>query len=292
MQTAIIRRQTLIAGGGLSQAPGTSPAPQQDDNFLTPPNSRAIGVSVLGGLYAYPIWTYIEAFDFLPSTAAAAGSALFLKTVGIGTEVITRASKGGTNIQTQVTTPATNNNVMLTAIASSGQIVPITEISQPKFKTRISLTQIQTAATSQMFATAGMHETTSVIVPNTSAKDEVTFLYDPTGTYNTALATATRSNWILTQNIAGTVTYVDSGVTVVAGTDYQFTISFDENRVPHYFINGTEYGALNASGVANFSAATSAVVLIPCVGEQILASSPAGQIDMDVRFLTVERFAG
>lgn len=284
MQTALIRRQTIIAGGGLSQAPGTSPAPASDQQFDTPPNSRSIGVGVNGNLYALPIWTYMEAFDFLPAAAAAAGSALLLKTVGTGTEVIARSLKGGTNIKTQATTPATNDNVMLTAIASSGQIVPVTAISMPKFKAIINLTQISSGATSYMFASAGMHQTTSVIVPNTAANDEVLFLYDPTGAYST-LAAATRTNWILCQNIAGTVTYVDSGVVVEAGKDYHLAITFNNLRVPTFYINGTAFST-------GFSAATSAVVLIPCVGEQILAASPVGQIDMDVRVVTVERFAG
>lgn len=379
MQTATVRRQTIIAGGGLSQAPGTSPAPQSDQTFSTPPNCRSIGVGVNGDLYSQTIWTYIEDFSFLPAAAAAAGNAIFVKTVGTGTEVIARAAKGGVNIKTQVTTPATNDNVMLTAIASSAQIVPVTAISMPKFKTIVSLTQIadQTAADLQLtaavpanagsgyvvgdiltiaggtlttgtaatvrvtavvngpaptftpgsistlqvvnagnysaapsspntvtggtgtgatltlttaafgglFASAGMHQTTSVIVPNTAANDEVLFLYDPLQTYST-LAESTAANWILVQNKAGTVTYVDSGVAVVAGADYHLAISFDSSLVPHYFVNGTEYGS------GSFAAATSAITLIPCVGEQITAASPTGQIDMDVRVITVERFAG
>lgn len=285
MQTALIRRQNIIAGGGLSQAPGTSPAPATDQQFDTPPNCRSIGVGVNGNLFAAPVWTYIEDFGFLPATTATAGNALYLKSVGTGTEVIARAAKGGVNIKTQATTPATNDNVLLTAIASSGQIVPITAVSQPKFKTLINLTQISTGATSYMFASAGMHQTTSVIVPNTASNDEVVFLYDPTGAYNT-LAAATRVNWILCQNINGTVTYIDSGVAVAAAIDYHLVISFDNLRVPHFYINGTEYGS------GSFAAATSAALLIPCIGEQILATSPAGQNDMDVRFVSVERFAG
>ena len=379
MQTAIIRRQTVISGGGLSQAPGTSPAPQQDQQFDTPPNSRSIIVGSTGNLRAQPLWSYIEDFAFLPATAAAAGSAMFLKSVAVGTAVVTRAAKGGVNIKTQATTPATNDKVLLTAIASSGQIVPVTAISMPSFHTRINLTQIvdqtatvqvtgavpanggsgyvvgdvltvaggtlsgaavaatlkvtavvngpapnfvagvistltvvnasnySTGPTSPntvtggtgtlatitlttassfggMFASAGLHQTTSVIVPNTAANDEVLFLYDPLQVYST-LAESTADNWICVQNLAGTVTYVDSGVAVVAGVDVQLAIAFDSSRIPHFYINGQEVGS-------GFVAATSAVTLIPCVGEQITATSPTGQIDMDVRFLTVERFAG
>ena len=402
INTAQITKRTRIAGtgayNGQFQQPGTAPIPSLLQEFDCPANSDRICTDVLGNFYASPIWNYVEAFDFLPATAAAAGAAYYLVASSAGggsNAVISRATKGGVNIKTKPNTPATSDLVSLTAVANSGQIVPITANSQPKFRSRVNLTQTFDATVNTQvtgvtiasggsgyvvgdvlttaggttiagtnatvkvtqvgvgqalgpntgtgqplqgvilavqivnegeysvspatpntptggtgtgaslnltfgssggfYASVGMDQNTENLPPNTGAIDSVKFLYDPFltfpgiltgGTYNN-IPESSNQNWILCQNVNGTVRYIDSGVTVVAGVDYDLYITWDVNLIPHFFVGGTEVGA------GNFIANTASALLGPTIGEKILASSGTiTQIDMDVAYVSVERFRG
>lgn len=268
---------------------GTLGAPEGSEKwqvFSTPALSRLV-ISGSGEVRCQPFHTALDVFNLIPAASAAAGKDDLLLTLGTGTEVVARASKGGVNIKSQATTPAQNDNVMLIPVTGSTMIVPITAASMPRFSCRINLTQI-----SQIIASAGLNETQTSPDPTAAAGDGACFLFapDPGGsgtalTTPTGLASSTQPNWILHQKVAGADTFIDSGWPVVAGQDYELAIVWDASLTPTYYINGNQVGI---GAAANTSGSTPGVV----VGESIASASPAGQIDMDVRFVAVERFIG
>jgi len=133
---------------------GTNGAPEGSDRsetLLTPPQST-VEINSLGKGRAPSLYRCRTVFELLPAAAVAAGKDAYLLTLGTGTEVLARAAKGGVNVKTQATTPADNDNHMLIPVASSMMIVPITAVSQPRFGTRVNLTQI----TELIFSAGGL----------------------------------------------------------------------------------------------------------------------------------------
>ncbi len=284
------------------QSLGITGAPEGSDKwetFQVPVLSR-IENSGANNLIAVPVHTAFDVFNLLPAAAAAAGSDDLLLSLGTGTEVIARATKGGVNVKTQASTPAASDNSMLKPVANSTMNVPLTAVSQPQFRTRVSITTISdptsdaTLVTSAICAFAGLNETTTHVDPTTDAGDGAGFLYAPNPgvggapvalTTPTGLAAATALNWIAHQKVAGVDTFIDTGIAVVAGQDYELHVIYGPDLIPLYYINGK----LVATGV---SAGTTGHTLGVVVGLQIMNSTPAGQVDMDVRYVSVGRFLG
>lgn len=246
------------------------------------------------------LWTCRTVFELLAAAAAAAGSDPYLLSLGTGTEVIARAAKGGINAKTQASTPASGNDVCLVPVANSSMIVPLTAVSQPRFLTRVNLTQISdgtsdgTLVTSALMFSAGFNETLTHVDPTQDAGDGAAFLYAPSPgvggtpvalTTATGLAASTLGNWIAHQKVAGADTFIDTGVAVVAGVDYDLSIMYGADLIPLYYINGT----LVATGTAVGTTGHSIGVVI---GEKICNTTPAGQLDFDCRFVKVARFIG
>jgi hypothetical protein len=84
-------------------------------------------------------------------------------------------------------------------------------------------------------------------------------------------AAVNSGTWGLISSRSGTDTTTNSGVTVAVSTSYHLMIRIDGAAVPHFFINGVEYGQGLAALTANID-------LIPYVGVIQATSSVAGEI--------------
>ena len=228
-------------------------------------------------------WGFFTTFGLLPAAAVAAGTDKFLITLGTGAEVIARAAKGGINVKTQATTPADNDNSMLIGIANTASQMPIRTASRIRWSARVSLTQI-----TELVFGAGLDENITSPIGTATAGDGAQFLFDPAGE-NTALATAlgasALNNFILSTKVDGVDAYLDSGVRVVAGRDYELAIAVGDDLKATYYIDGVAVGT-------SVAALTSGDSLSTVVGVQINAASPAGQKDFDCRYVSMERRIG
>ncbi len=270
------------------------------ETVSTPPLSRIIFDAESRGR-CIPLHTALSVFDLLPAASATAGKDALTFSLGTGTEVIARAAKGGVTVTTQASTPAASDNAMLVPATSSTLIVPITAVSQPRFSTRINVPVISdptsdaTLVTSALLVFAGLNETLTHVDPTTDAGDGAGFIYAPNPgvagapvalTTPTGLAAATGLNWILHQKVAGADTFVDSGVAVIAGQDYELEVQYGPDLIPLFYINGALI--TNALAIAGTTGHSVGIV----VGTQIMNSTPAGQLGLDVRYVAVERFLG
>lgn len=221
--------------------------------------------------------TYQDQFEMLPAlTAVAAGNDPFFFTIGTGTEVPTKSTTGGVNLKTQATTPADNDNISLQATANSAfNGIPITATSLIVFSSRVSVNTI-----TEIVAVAGLVETypTTDILPKTVAGEGAQFMFDPGDESASGLTAPFVANWILAHKVNGVDTYTDTDVPVVAGQDYELRIEIGSDLKASYYIDNLFVG--------QGPALTSGDTLSPLHGVQINAASPAGQKDMDVRYLT------
>lgn len=243
-----------------------------------PAYTRGLVTDVLGKFRAVPYWTALDVFNLLPAASATAGKDDLLISLGTSTEVIARSAKGGVNVKTQASSPADNDNAMLIPVSGSAQIVPITAVSRIRFSTRVVLTQI----TKLVFG-AGLDENFTSPIPNATAGDGCAFYFDPDAEVDTGLTDAT-ANWILTEKVNGTDTFLDSGVPVQAGKGYDLAIEIGEDLKPVYFIDGVQVGI-------GASALTSGDSVGPVIGVQA-NGTPDAQSDFDVRYVMVERQIG
>lgn len=228
-------------------------------------------------------WGFLDTFNLLPAAAVAAGTSKFLITLGTGTEVIARAATGGVNVKTQATTPADNDNAFLLGIATTASSIPISAKSRIRWAARVSLTQI-----TEIVFGAGLDENLTSPVGTATAGEGAQFLFDPAGentALTTALGAAALANFILSTKVNGVDTYVDSGVAVQAGRDYELAIEIGADLIANYYIDGVSVGA----GV---TALTDGDTVSTVVGVQINAASPAGQKDINVRYVAMERRIG
>lgn len=258
---------------------GTNGAPEgsdQWDTFDAPPHSTIL-VDAQGKGRCIPFNSAFDRFSLLPAAAAAAGSDDLMLSLGTGTEVIARSAKGGVNVKTQASTPADNDNAMLKPVANSSMIVPITAASRPRFSTRVRLTAI-----TEIVFGAGMDENLTSPVGSATAGEGAQFYFDPLAEVTTAAAAA---NWVCATKVNGTDAYIDSGVPVVAGRDYELAIQIGEDLKAKYYIDGR----LVATSAA---ALTSGDSFGAVVGLQVNANPPDGQKDFDCRYVLVERFIG
>ena len=227
-----------------------------------------------------PIWTALTVFSLLPTTTPTAGKDDMLITLGTGTEVVARATKGGINLKTQASTPADNDNALLKpANTDCAMQCVIRAASKIRFSTRVNLTALLTEVVS-----AGLDENVTTPIPDATAGDGAAICFDPGEEMGDSLTTAQHANWILTEKVDGTDTYIDSGVPVLAGIDYELEIQIGEDLKPKYYINGELVGT-------GASALTSGDTVSALVGLQV-NGTPAGQIDMDIRYVAVERNIG
>lgn len=213
-------------------------------------------------------------FQLLPAATIAAGADQVLKTLGTGTEVVARSTKGGANIKTQASSPADNDNALLIGTAGTNSFVTTAATINPRFRTRVNLSQI-----TELVFGAGLDENITTPIPNGTAGDGAAFMFDPLNESVTGL-TGAEANWILCHKVAGTDYFVDSGVPVAAGQDYELEIRW-AGLTASFYING-EFIA--TAGHAN----TTATALGINVGVQI-SGTPSGQKDFDCRYVQLDR---
>jgi hypothetical protein len=286
-----------ITRSGLSGLPSTassqgSPAfggaPEGADHyeFCSVPGQGTLIFDSNGVARVVPINTCTDVFNLLPGTAAAAGKDDMLLSLGTATEVVARATKGGINLKTQSSTPAQNDNVMVIPVASSTMLVPIATATQARVTARVNLTQ----ATGLIFS-MGFDENLTSPDKTATAGDGIDICFDPGNAMSTTtgLPAASLPNFILHQKIAGVDVFSDSGIAVNAGQEYDLAVWWDVGRIPHFAINGVE---IAWAGAAALTANTGTSPVGVVIGEQISTATPAGQYDMDLRFVRVERFIG
>lgn len=213
-------------------------------------------------------------FELLPNlTSLAAGKDPQSVMIGTGTEVVTRSAKGGINIKSQATSPADNDNVILVGVAASPSFTTITAAAPPRFRTRVNLARI----TLLVFG-AGLDENITSPVSSATAGDGASFQFDPLS--EVSMVAGQTTNWVLAQKVAGVDTYIDSGVAVLAGVDYDLDIRWNSDRKPLYYING----ALVGTGVAN--TADAAVGLN--IGGQMNGTPGGLRVDADIRYFAID----
>lgn len=262
---------------------GMVAAKEGSQHVFVPPFC-SLFTDTLGNYRAMPIHRALSVFNNLPNaTSAAAGKDDLFISLGVGTEVIARATKGGINVKTQVTSPANADDALITGLANNGTNVPLTAAAQPRFATRVNLSQI----TLQLFS-ATFDETITSADPTASAGDGAGFVFDSTGAIH-GLGAAANPNWLMYQKVAGADVFVDTGIPVVAGVDYDLECAYDQSLIPSFLLNGNLVGGPSTTGII---AGTSGHVLGFLAGVKIIDGGTPVQHDFDCRFISVERFIG
>lgn len=211
-------------------------------------------------------------FNRLPAAAVATTADLDMITLGTGTEVITRSTLGGINIQTQASTPADNDNAMVIPAATGTGMYRVTSAtSQIMFFSRLRMASI-----ANLTVSAGVDENQTAVYPDGTAGEGAIFVFDPTSAITMSGITSAQhaANWIAHYKIGGVDSYINTGIAVVAATDYKLAITIGTDLKPRYFINGT--------GVGTGAALTTAKTVGAKVGVQ---TETAAQKDIDVRFV-------
>lgn len=251
----------------------------RDKRFSIEADSLSRLVMLPDGPRMVPFASGFSAFELVPAlTTVAAGKDPIFVTIGTGTEIPAKSVKGGINLKTQATTPADNDNAILVGVSGAPSFVTWDKtagsIVAPRFRTRVNLTQI-----TELVFGAGLDQNITNPVPSATAGDGAAFYFDPSTEVNTGIAAQT-TNWILAQKVNGVDTYLDSGVAVKAGVDYELEIKWDDTLVPSYYINGTLVG----TGVTQ----TDDIAVGVNIGIQINAASPAGQKDFYCRYVQLD----
>lgn len=219
-------------------------------------------------------------FSLLPNlTSLAAGFDPASVTIGTGTEVPTRATKGGARLQSQATSPADNDNVLLVGVAGTKSFTTFRAAAPPTFRTRINIAQ----PTLSVYG-AGLDENITSPIPSGTAGDGAAFYFDPLGEDTamvTALTSAAQPNWVLTQKVNGADTYINSGVPVVAGVDYELKIVWDSALKPSWYINGVLVGTSTTANTEGDAAKLN-------IGGQMNGTPGGLRVDMDVRYFQID----
>lgn len=226
-----------------------------------------------------PFHECLEQFHLLPAAAAAASAAPYLFTLGTGTEVPARAVKGGARLTTQATTPTTGDNAMLIPATSSGMYCPIAAGSQPRFAARVAIGVI-----TSIFASFGLSELLTDPDPTATAGEGALFLFDPGIVVTTGLAAAAHTNWILASKVNGADTFIDSGIPVVAGVDYELVVQVGRDFKALFYINGVLVGT--------GPVLTDGDVVAAFLGVETTLTDAAGQRYFDARHVSVARLIG
>jgi len=201
---------------------------------------------------------------------------------GTGVEVVTRSTLGGVNLKTQASTPADGDTVYYAPTTNSGLTVPITASSRPTFTTQV---RIGSTALTTLFASFGFNENPTDADPTGTAGEGALFLYDNSSTkeVTTGLTTAQHANWILAHKVNSVDTFTATTIPVVAGRDYELEIRIGEDLAARFYIDGVLVG----TGPA-LTSGDSVSAFAGCE----LTATPAGQADIDIRYIQVGRLVG
>lgn len=232
--------------------------------------------------------------DLLPATAVAAGSEKQLLLSGTGTEVTTRAPRGGARITTQASSPADNDQVQLAGVAdtafglataAANGMFRIDALGNIIARWVVSLPNI-----ASLFARVGLDENITDVDPSGTAGEGVSFLFCPTGAatelaVDPGLTTAQYANWILHSKVNGVDQFVATNVPVVADRNYDLRVEIDPTtRKPLFFID-------NALVVPSSVWTTGLTVddqMAMMLGVEVTASA-AAQKSMDIRYVGASR---
>lgn len=212
-------------------------------------------------------------FEFLPAASLAFGKDPYFIEAGTGTEVITRATKGGVNLKSQASTPANDDNVYIAGNASGHPFLAtaITATNLIVLTTRVAINTI-----TAMFASIGLNENLTDVDPTGTAGEGAMFVFDPTGEF----VSGGSANWHLAHKVDGTDTFTDTGIPVVASQGYELRIEIGTDRKAKFYIDGAYVGtgpALTASDSVGVFAGLE------------LTATPGGQKDMDIRYIALSR---
>ena len=218
---------------------------------------------------------FFTTFPLLTAAAVAAGTDKLLLNAGAGTEVISRAAKGGEKLATSA---LDNDQAMLIGIATTDSVMPLTAKSRVRLATRVSINQV----TLVLFV-AGLDETLGAFLGTANAGDGAQFLFDPSDELGlVASAGMVAANLICATKVAGNDTYRNSGIKIVAGADYELAIEVGEDLISRYYVNG----ALVATAITAHTSAASVGITI---GVQ---NGSAASRDFECRYVSMERRIG
>lgn len=244
------------------------------------PNSRNI-FGADGAAINVKLGSAFTDFKFLTTqTTAAFGYDDMFIVVGTGTEVIARSITGvGQNTQSQASTPADGDNILLTPAANvaMSHVISATIGATLRMVVRPGATALAT-----MFLSVGLNENVTDADPTGTAGEGAQFLFDPTQEVSTGLTAAQHANWILAHKVNGADTFTATSIPVVA-KDYDLKIVLGLDLKAVYYIDGVAVG----TGPALTAGDTVKVFL----GAELTAT-PAGQADFDTRFVLLERNIG
>lgn len=229
-------------------------------------------------------------FQQLPAaTTVAAGSDQLTVTVGTGTEVTGRDTKGRANFKSQASTPADNDNVLVVP-ANTTNILnqPVSATATWKIFTTFCLNTI-----TALFASVGMNESITDADPTGTAGDGVMVFFIPNAVNTNELANeadfvaagitaAQRANFILAFKVAGVDTFAATNVAVVAGRDYLIGFAIRSDRRVYVEIDGVVVG--------KSPVLTDAAALRFMAGLE-LTTTPGGQKDFSSPGVLVHRAA-
>lgn len=198
---------------------------------------------------------------------------------GTGTEVVALSDDGGVNYKTQATTPADQDNVLITPVATATQMyAKLTASARWRLAMQVSINTIVT-----VMASLGFDENITAVDPTGTAGEGARFLFDPTKAVTTGLTTAQHLNWILAHKVNGADTFTATDVPVAAGQDFELVIEIGADLKAKFYIDGVLVG----TGPALTSGDTVAAFFgIKAVG------TPDGQQDMDIRYVGLSRAIG
>lgn len=215
-------------------------------------------------------------FELLPASSVAAGSdKLMFVNTGSGAATIGRATKGGASIACAA---LANNAAVLTAVASTAFRPVVTATSRVIMLARMSVPTL-----TNVVVQAGLGQAPSATDPGAanSGTDSAEFFFDPANALSSGLETAVLGNWIARyRNASGTVSYINTGVPVVAGTDYNLMIQYNEGLQPVFWVNNEIRGVGTVGG-----GVTSGTTLITQLG----VKTSSGARSFECRYIKIGR---
>lgn len=216
-------------------------------------------------------YVLFEDFSELPSSAAGATVNKHFVYGGDGTPILTQHTGGGVLLSTRTAGTADNDTARLVPAASSNWSKTTTPDLQPV----LDIVVKTPAAVTDMQVYAGWKLTGTNVIATDA--DQLLFLFDTDDTANFGTAgvgtLAHSANWLTVVSVAGNDVAVDTGIPVAAATVYRFTISIDEDRQAHFFIDGEP---VLSSGAVYLSPATTLTgALLPQVGVSTRDAGPA-----------------
>lgn len=251
----------------------------RDYEIAVAPSSRII-FDGDGNPLIVPVSADFNAFQYLPKlTAPALGYDPTTAVLGTSGVVFPRSLKGGVNLKSQPTSPADNDYALLIGVAATPTFTVYRAASPPRFQARVALNQ-----TTKVVYGIGMDENITDPIPSGTAGDGAAFVFDPDNedtTMGTAVGAGNLTNWILSQKVNGTDTYINSGVVVRQGIDYELVIQWGTDLKPKYYINGVLVGTSTVANTEGDAAKLN-------IGGR-LNGTPAGvRVDMDIRYYRID----